>query len=198
MDFEKAKKYAKERLQTELNDNLHYHGYYHTKDVVAACKNLAQMEGVSGEELQLLLTAAWFHDIGFIEQYQKNEPIAARICGEVLPDFGYSEEQIKIVQGCILATQIPQIPSTELERIICDADLDYLGREDHFMIAHALRLEWMKNGMFGDSLKDWYELQIKFLSAHAYHTDAAKETRRPYKLQCLEQVKELLAVEEQE
>ena len=30
----------------------------------------------------------------------------------------------------ILATKVPQKPKNKLEKIICDADLDYLGRED--------------------------------------------------------------------
>lgn len=192
MDFDKAKDYAIARLSKELDSTLTYHGVHHTYDVVEACERLAELEGISGENLTLLLTAAWFHDLGFVEQYQKNEPVAARLAEEVLPDFGYSSEQIKIVQGCILATQIPQIPSTHLERIICDADLDYLGREDHFMIAHSLRLEWMHNSVFSDSLLDWYQLQVKFLSAHSYHTESAKGLRREYKLKCLSQIKLLL------
>ena len=196
MDFEKAKQYAISRIDRELDTSLHYHGPHHTRDVVDACARLATLEGVKGEDLDLLLTAAWFHDLGFIEQYQKNEPIAARMAEEVLPEMGFSDAQIKVVQGCILATQIPQIPSTHLERIICDADLDYLGRDDHFYVAHTLRLEWIKNGIFGESLVDWYQLQIKFLSAHTYHTDAAQNTRKPYKLKCLAQIKELLGIEE--
>lgn len=195
MDFQKAKEYAIRRIDTELNETLYYHGSHHTRDVVAACERLAGLEKVEGENLELLLTAAWFHDLGFIEQYQKNEPIAARMAEEVLPGFGFSPEQVKIVQGCILATQIPQIPATHLERIICDADLDYLGRDDAYIIAHSLRMEWIKNGVFGESLVDWYNLQIRFLSAHSYHTQAAIRTRQGKKLQALSQIKELLQVE---
>ena len=35
------------------------------------------------------------------------------------------------------ATKIPQTPLTKLEEIICDADLDYLGREDFFEISRS-------------------------------------------------------------
>src|SRR6266536_2303068 len=93
---------------------------------------LAGMEGVQGDALSLLLTAAWFHDLGFVEQPQYHELISARIAVQVLPGFGYTDEQVEIVRWAILATALPQAPQNVLEQILTDADLDVLGR-DAFM-----------------------------------------------------------------
>src|SRR3989338_10064542 len=107
--FEQSKQYALHRLESELSPDLHYHGITHTRnDVVPAAETLADMEGMQGESLYLLLTAAWFHDLGYIEQPLHHELISARIAGEVLPGFGYTSEQVEIVRWAILATALPQ------------------------------------------------------------------------------------------
>lgn len=195
MDFLSAKEYAFKRLQNELPSNLYYHGLHHTKDVCNVAEHLAQLEKVAGDDLILLRTAAWFHDMGFIVQYAKNEPVAADIARQTLPSFGYSPEQVEIVANCILATSMPQEPKTLLEEILCDADLDYLGRDDFYMIAQSLRREWLDNGIFTKSLKSWYDVQYKFLSAHHYHTPSAIKLRQPTKLLHLAELKELLGIE---
>jgi predicted metal-dependent HD superfamily phosphohydrolase len=192
MNFELAKEFVQNRLETELPSNLYYHGLHHTKDVCNAAEHLAKLEKVQGEDLVMLRTAAWYHDVGFTVQYAKNEPIAANIARENLPSFGYSVEQIDIICGCILATEVPQQPKNHLEKILCDADLDYLGREDFYMIAQSLRREWIENGIFTSSLRRWYELQYKFMSGHRYHTVSAMALRQQTKLLHITELKELL------
>ena len=36
---------------------------------------------------------------------------------------------------------MPQTPKNHLEEIMCDSDLDYLGRQDFYPIAETLRQE---------------------------------------------------------
>ena len=58
-DIEKVKQYILERLAHELSPALYYHSIAHTRDdVVPAAERLAVMEGVAGEDLLLVLTAA--------------------------------------------------------------------------------------------------------------------------------------------
>ena len=91
-NFEHAKQYALGRLEKELSSGLYYHGlFYTTDDVVLAVEKFAEGEGIEGESLDLLLTAAWFHDLGFIEVRAGHEAAGARIASEVLPGFGYGD-----------------------------------------------------------------------------------------------------------
>jgi hypothetical protein len=69
---------------------------------------------------------------------------------------------------------------THLQRIICDADLDYLGRDDFFVIGDQLRREFLHFGIVS-SEKAWKELQLKFLTSHHYHTQNSAELREPVK-----------------
>lgn len=192
MDFEAARSYAEKRLREELSKTLYYHSFEHTLDVCNAASRLAELQGIDETDTMLLLTAAWFHDIGFLEQYKDNEPIAAQLAGKVLPRFNYSDEQIQIVQGCILATRLPQTPNTLLEKLMCDADLDYLGRDDFYSIALNLRREWFENGIYTFSLKSWYELQLKFMLEHQYHTKVALQLREEKKQIHIRELNELL------
>ena len=156
---------------------LYYHGLIHTTDdVVPAAEKFAEGEGVTGESLDLLLTAAWFHDLGFIEVRAGHEVIGARIASEVLPGFGYTEEQIQIIKGIIMATVVPQSPLTILEQIMADADLDVLGRDDFMLRNGNLRREF---AFFGQEFTDtqWFSGQLKFVKTHTYFTASARALR---------------------
>ena len=75
--------------------------------------------------------------------------------------------------------------------IICDADLDYLGREDFPIISDYLRQELIHVGKIKTN-KEWDELQIKFLSTHQYYTSSSKKTRDLKKQGNLKLVKDRL------
>src|SRR5512145_434014 len=137
--FEKACSYAVERLKRELSPTLSYHSLWHTcEDVVVAARRLAKMEGVGGHDLLLLLTGAYFHDIGFLEQVHDHESASIQIATTVLSAYGYTPQDIGVIQGLIEVTRIPQRPHNLLETIIADADLDCLGREDFWVRSRAL------------------------------------------------------------
>lgn len=176
-DFKAARAYALQRLENDLPDWLTYHAIQHTRDdVVPATRRLAKMEGVTGEDYELVMIAAWFHDIGFVEEYSNNEVIAVKIAREVLPRFGYTQRQLDIIDGIIMATKLPQQPETLLEEIMADADMDSLGREDFFTVQDSLRVELAKVGATFDA-EAWYKNELDFLINHRYFTESARQLR---------------------
>lgn len=191
INYYKAERYIMKLLDQQLSPTLHYHSVGHSKDVVTAVERIALLENVTDEGLFLLKSAANYHDAGFIEQYDANEPIGARLAGEILPRFGYTAEHITKIKELIFATKIPHKPKNKLEEIICDADLDYLGRDDFHEIADRLRRELREHGKI-NSDRQWDEIQVGFLKMHQYFTETAKESRRPKKLQHLKEVEERL------
>jgi hypothetical protein len=84
-------------------------------------------------------------------------------CRENLPSFGYSEADITTICGMIMATRIPQSPANLLESILCDADLDYLGRDDFKKIGQTLFEEFTEYSILHDE-QAWNRLQVSFLS----------------------------------
>lgn len=191
-NFEQAIRYAEDRLEHELSPQLLYHGIAHTRaEVVPAVETLAVMEGIGGTSFYLLLTAAWFHDLGFVEQPLYHELISARIAVQVLPSFAYNEEEIEIVRWAILATALPQAPNNLLEEILVDADLDVLGRTDFMQRNGDLRHEL---ALLGKEFTDeqWYTSQLNFIEGHTYFTASAHSLRDAQKLLNIAELKHTL------
>ena len=169
-----------------------YHNITHTKDdVLPACIRIAEQEGISKEDMWLVKTAAVLHDIGYSQRYTDNEVVAADIAADILPQWGYSSDAIKVIRSLILATQMPQSPSTHLEKIMCDADLDSLGRADCFYKGMQVREEL--NAYVGYiPLKEWFRHQYTFLVSHRYFTAAARTLRDATKKKNIEELKHLI------
>lgn len=191
MNYKDAETFVLGQLRTKLPHGLYYHNVPHTLDVVRATEILCDLERLDDESTLLLKTAALMHDAGFIEKYDKNESVGARLAGEWLPQFGYNKQQIDEICKLILTTQSPRKPDGLFQKIMCDADLDYLGRNDFFTISQSLRQEWSEQGK-SYSLNDWYELEKGFLENHFYYTDSAYGLRNKKKQENLEEIKQLL------
>jgi hypothetical protein len=74
----------------------------------------------------------------------------------------------------ILITKCPPEPKSDLERIICDADMSGLGSPAYSTLNKKLREEWKLTRDEATTDREWMEREIKFLSAHSYFTAAAK------------------------
>jgi uncharacterized protein len=172
LDYQKAYDYAMSNLEKGLPEYLKYHDVEHTQMVVRDVERLAKMENTSEEELCLLMTAAAFHDIGFIKSYFDNEKIGAQIAADVLPGFGYSNDQIDIIKGLIISTVFPGQPETHLQKIICDADLFYVGSDIFKTIANGLRFEFEHVGIIKNE-EQWLKLQVDFLTSFNLRTESA-------------------------
>lgn len=186
MDLSAAEAFLWNLLEQELPHNLYYHGVHHVRDVVDAAARLAAAERITGQEdLKLLHTAALYHDCGFIRTYQHHEEAGCLIVEANLPEFGYEPYQIEVICEMIRATKVPQDPMTHLEKILCDADLDYLGRTDFEPIGDTLFRELSERHLVNGRTA-WNDIQIRFLKAHRYWTDTAIASRQPVKQQHLQ------------
>jgi uncharacterized protein len=177
------------KLKNGLSNELIYHCVDHTLDVFKQSQSIALDEKITNtEELYLLKVGALYHDTGFLFIYNGHEELGCKLAMQELPAFGLDEKQIKIICGLIMATKIPQSPKNKLEEIICDADLDYLGRRDYEVISNNLYHEFLKEGIVKDD-KEWLEKQIRFFESHQYFTASSKKNRTPLKLRHLEKLK---------
>jgi len=188
MDSSGARAYILERLKERLPAQRSYHCLEHTLDVYASAISIAEQEGVEGEGLVLLKIAALYHDAGFTVQDTDHETAGCLLAKEVLPNFGFNDRQIELIGEMIMATRIPQSPRNKLARILCDADLDYLGRSDFNQIGATLFSEMRAYGVLSTE-REWNELQLRFLERHSYFTVTNKRLREPQKQEHLEEVR---------
>ncbi len=179
------------RLEKGLPQNLYYHNLKHTIDVIIEVEIIGRNEGITKEELMLLKTAALFHDTGFIVGYDDHELLSIKFSKDVLKEYYYTEQQIEIICDLIYVTQPNVEPKTLLEKIICDADLDYLGREDYLPVSQNLFRELFERGKV-KSLEDWHKRQIKFMETHTYYTETARIMRNENKMRHLEELKQMI------
>lgn len=191
MKIAQANAHILKRLENELPGYLYYHSLQHVLDVHHSAMKLAEMEHVSERDKQLLSTAACYHDCGFIYQSKDHEEKGCEIAWQTLPGYNYTEEQIEKICGMIMATKIPQSPKNKLEEIICDADLDYLGRDDFWEIGNKLYHELSEMKIL-ETEEQWNRIQLSFLNSHNYFTQSAKATRQETKVLHLQKVKNIV------
>lgn len=189
MQVTKAETFIEGLLEKQLSPSLLYHNKHHTKDVLMAAMELANEEGITDKtDLAILKTAALFHDCGFVNMYEGHEEESCRIAREELPGFDYSQEQITTICSIIMQTKLPSTPITLLEKIMCDADLDYLGRDDFYELGDKLYHELLTLGKLS-SRREWDDLQVRFLESHRYYTASAIKKREAPKREYLHELK---------
>ena len=168
-------------LDEKLNPLLTYHCRKHTEDVLQHTERIAISENIIQPRLLLLMkTAALFHDTGFVDIYVGHEERSCEIMIKELKGYEFDGSEISLMTDMIMATKMPQSPKTHHEMVLCDADLDYLGRDDFPVINKRLKNELLAYGFIKD-LNEWNELQVNFLSKHRYFTNSSVELRDPVK-----------------
>lgn len=189
--FDDLEEFILNKLEKELPKTLYYHNLKHTIDVTNQAELIGRGEGINDEEMLLLKTAALFHDLGHTINSKDHEFIGTQLAKEILPIYGYDDEQIGIINSVIMATKLPPTPTTLLERIICDSDLDYLGRADFIPVSDTLFKELHAQNVISN-IDDWNRMQIKFLSSHHYFTETANKIREVNKQIQIERITSLL------
>ena len=191
MYYPQLEGYVMDILHRDLSPDLTYHHAEHTLDVLHAVVDLGLAENVTEDEMCLLKTAALFHDSGFLLGYNHHEMSSCNLAKEILPQYNYPEAEIKIICELIMATQVPQRPTNKLQEIICDADLDYLGRNDFVEISESLFLEFLSHNIVKDR-NHWNKVQRSFFESHHYWTNTSKSKRAQLKQIHLDQIRSMI------
>jgi len=194
VQFTELQELILEKLERELPAYLYYHNVKHTVDVVTEVELIGWAENLNDEDVLLLKTAGLFHDVGHTVAYDNHEYHGTVLAREILPKYGYSEEQINIICETIMSTKLPPRPKGILQEIICDSDLDYLGRSDMIPVSNTLYKELSEQKKVG-TLNDWNKLQLKFISGHQYFTKTARSLREVNKQLQIERIKALITTD---
>ena len=178
-------------LHSKLSDDLYYHGVHHTLDALKVSVFYLRHIKLNQHDSKLLRLGILLHDIGFTETTEEHELKGVEIAKRLLSQHTFSAQDIQIITDLILVTKVPQRPKTIMEKIICDVDLDYLGRSDFYEISDQLFRE-LKALSVIKTIDEWNKIQIKFLEAHSYHTDFAIKNRQPQKELRIKELKKLV------
>lgn len=168
--LESAEEFAIEFFEQHISDKYAYHNLQHTINVVNAVKEICVQEELKSEEVELLVVAAWFHDLGYNKGAEAHEIRSAEYATQFLEESGFSKEYIEQVKACILSTKYPQKPTTLLEKIICDADLSHLGKDIYWDRCGKVRQELalVKDLIMNE--QEWIDFELEFMQNHQFHT----------------------------
>jgi len=171
---QESESYVLQLLNSELDSKFVYHNLPHTQRVVEKVEEISADCGLSDDEKEDVLIAAWFHDTGFIKDSENHEEESAKIASKFLKEKGLSEDRIANITSIILSTKMGAVPANESEGIIRDADCAHLASKSFFDYTELLKREWELVG--GKSIKDseWLDTNINFLAnEHKYYTNYA-------------------------
>jgi predicted metal-dependent HD superfamily phosphohydrolase len=171
----KASEYVTKLLQEQLPKEYVYHNLNHTIEVVETSREIGEQSGLTPEEKENLLIAAWFHDTGFVQAYEGHEEKSAEICTNFLSQDGFLPERKNKIAQIILSTKHSNTPTNLLEQILCDADISHIGKKGFNIKSQLLREEWEK--VLGKKFSDfgWYKSSIEFVSGYKFMTEYAKK-----------------------
>lgn len=181
-----------QRLEVELPPWFTYHDVRHTMYVIERTHFIGLKEGISKNDIFLAKLGALYHDTGFLIQREEHEKVSCKIATRELEKHGINNPDLEKICGIIMATKIPQRPKSLAQKIVADADLNYLGTDHFSKFSNNLYREYHH---FNPNLtpKEWDKIQVEFISNHTYHTDFCRTYLEPVKLENLEKVKERLA-----
>jgi predicted metal-dependent HD superfamily phosphohydrolase len=162
-------------FREKLSSQYLYHNFHHTSEIVKACHELGRLAELSGEEMEILEVAAWFHDTGYINGYKEHEEASMRIAEDFLEKARYDKEKTAKVLSCIKATARSEKPEGKLEKLLCDADLSHTGDKEFLYKAELLKLEWENFGISSCSNYEWDKNQLLFLTSVSFYTREAEE-----------------------
>lgn len=172
-------------MEEDLSPSFTYHNASHTKYVIEKAEELASLENIKGNDLELIKFAALYHDAGFLLGLEDHERLGCQIAVRDLSEALLTNAELEKVCSMIDATKIPQGPKNNLENIVADADLFYLGTSSYTQISHRLFVE-LKNFDPSMDQEKWLSIQTNFLRSHSYHTKYGKEILEPVKQKNLE------------
>jgi predicted metal-dependent HD superfamily phosphohydrolase len=169
--LDQVKTHVENLFHSSSNTKLVYHNISHTEHVVKHAVELANHYQLSDSDFFTVLSASWFHDVGYLQSWESHEEKGAEAAAVFLRGLGVDAGIIDAIKACILATKMPQSPQNLLQEIVCDSDLYHLGSDD-FRDRNKLMRKETENLLGKKIDKDlWRMGTIKLFKAHHYHTD---------------------------
>lgn len=161
-------------FKEKLNNTFIYHNYTHTKRVFKSAQEILENSDVKKKDAEVVQLAALLHDTGYIKKHDGHEEESVKIATEFLKDNKVDEETIEAVNKCIMETKFDDSPTTDLGKIIRDADASHFGKKYFKDASEFLRKELELQGIANYTPTEWLNENIQLLSKkHEFYTDYA-------------------------
>jgi predicted metal-dependent HD superfamily phosphohydrolase len=173
-------------LKKAKDPDRRYHNAEHTRLASRYTDMLARHYKLNDSDHTVVMTASWFHDMGYLTESEDPEQASAKLADSFLIKSNMDTAMIEAVKSCILATKNPQSPANLIEQIVCDGQLFYMGTEHFFEDNKLLRKEWMLLNKRRISKIEWNKSTALFMAQHTYCTDYGQSELNRIKAQNLD------------
>ncbi len=175
-------------LLDSLPKNLKYHNKDHTLDVLRETILFAVADGLDEEAIKLQAIAAAWHDVGYVQRYENNEPVAVELFKGSQAFKTLSEEQRDEVVAIILDTQMVMkdgrpflLQQRSHSGYVLDGDVSNFGRQDYLEkrmdVAQELNLDLSNS----EVKKKFFAFALELLKNHQWKTKSAQVFRKKQK-----------------
>lgn len=196
ISVKEVKAYVYNLLEKKLSATIYFHTLDHTERVYRAVKKISKAEKIPKAERYLLYIAALFNDAGFSISYTNHEEESALLAHKYLRDKNFTERQLRIIDRLINSTKSGVAPVTKLQKILCDANVAYVGDVEYFYYADLLRKEREHNEEdYSPTDLQWAEENLQFLQQHYFFSRAATKLYQENKLKNIRKARKSLKKE---
>jgi predicted metal-dependent HD superfamily phosphohydrolase len=168
--LEKAKDHVVTEFTQRAVPELYFHNLDHTRFIVKAVREIAEHSKLVKKELIVVEIAAWFHDIGYLENSKEHKQNSAKMARAFLEQENTTEAIIKRITDLIMSTRLCQHPANPLEEILCDANFYYLSKSSFLLKNELLRRETEFLSGVEICAEKWIRDSIKLMETHQYFT----------------------------
>jgi uncharacterized protein len=166
-------------LYSNISPVFHYHSLEHTLTVVHATREIGQHESLSEHEQLIAEIAAWFHDVGYARSNVGHEELSSFRSTLVLTRMGVSFDDMELIEGCILVTQLGSEPKNQMQDVLCDADMYHLTMDDFWLWSGRLRREWQETQGLKMTNAEWTLNNIRFMGSVKMRTGYGQNVLLP-------------------
>ena len=175
LKLQDIEEYIIKMYDEEASPNLYFHNSALVKGICNQVELLANAERLPEDEFIILKLASLFLFTGYINDYDKPEEASCRLVNEILPGYGFIEEDIERIR-LLITNSYAGITGTLSDKILFDSKYDYTGRIDFIRLTDKLFKELSEYGKITDKHR-WIDEQITFLAEHDFFTGTAKLLR---------------------
>jgi class 3 adenylate cyclase len=159
----------------EAPPDLYFHNSFQVRSICSQIDLLATAEKLPDGEYINVKLAAIFLFTGYITDYNKPVDASFQIVEETMSKYGFEKENIEEVKR-LIRNAFENRQDTTGDKILHDAQYDYLGRVDYIKLSDRLLREESEYG-HAHERKEWINIQKKLLKEHDFLTGAARLLR---------------------
>jgi HD superfamily phosphodiesterase len=179
--LKEVEKYTLQYYEENFSSLHTYHSVEHTRLVVDMATKISGFEGLDKRNTEIVMVAAWFHDIGYAISHEHHEDESCQIARQFLTGKGVDEDFILAVEACISSTRRGAEIKSLNDKILHDADHAHTALPDFMEISNLFRKEQENFSDRKMTKLEYWKKTLDFLNETKFLTEYAIKNMEPEK-----------------